>query len=58
MKIEEAVKGTKVQTYPDGPTLTVKYTWGKYVALEIINEDGSREDRGMCPASMLDLVEV
>jgi hypothetical protein len=57
VKIEQAIQGVKVQTHPDGPVLTIKYAWGRYVALELINENGTREDMGMCPITMLDTYE-
>ena len=54
---DQAVKGVKVQTNPNEPVLTIKYGCGRYAAVEIVNEDGTREDMGMCPMAMLDLVE-
>ena len=54
---DQAVKGVKVQTHPDGPALTIKYAWGRYAAVEIVNDDGTRKDMGMCPMAMLDLWE-
>lgn len=54
---DQAVKGVKVQTHPDGPVLTIKYGWGRYAAVEIVYEDGMRPGMGMCHMAMLDLVQ-
>lgn len=57
MKPETAKIGMKVKVHPGGSELTIKSISNHNAKLVKILNDGSEEDCGVCPLSLLDEVE-
>lgn len=57
MRVERAEVGMKVNLHPSGSVLTIKDIAGYNAVLVKVLDDGSEEDWGVCPLSLLDEVE-
>ena len=54
---DKATIGKQVQIYNHGSILTIKDVAMRYARLVKVNDDGSEEDFGDCPLSLLEEVE-